>query len=207
MSTTRGSRRYRTATVVAGGLLGVVLLAGPAGAQDPNDPYGSTTTTTAPPATATIELSVDSGPRGTDIGVFACGYAPGTTGGSVTFDGTVVASGLVASAQGCLTGTGNAPPGSAPLTIRVPDDARPGNRNVCSVVSGYNTPCAQFQVRNQGEAEGGVLGNRITNDSLFGGSLPKTGLAIGALLAIAAVLIVGGRALLADERRRRRTAQ
>lgn len=207
-----GLRRaaMRWALVGACALVASASFTSAASAQE--GPYGSTSTSSPPPRVATLRLTVDAGPRGSQVGVFACGYAPGSTDGSVSFDGSVVASGLIANADGCLTADGSPGPTGAPLTIRVPDDARPGQRNVCSVLAGYNTPCAKFQVQNgngQGQGDTEVQGATVTRESGgqrgSGGSLARTGLALGAFVAAAAALLVVGRALLSRSRRLRRS--
>lgn len=190
----------RKAAVAAGLVVLLALSVATAGAQD--GPYGSTTTTTTAPRRATIALTVTSGPPGTDVGVFACGYDPGAEGGSLTFDGTVLAAGLIANGDGCLTGTGNAPPGGAPVTVRVPPTARPGNHNVCSMLPGYNTPCARFRVTTRGRSDehrAEVRGESIGRTSNGGSSAPPR-IAAALLLALA-VFVVGRMALTARGRR------
>jgi hypothetical protein len=201
-------------TTGAAALLLVVLglLAGPAGAQDGDDPYGSTSTTRRPPRTATIQLSVSSGPRGTSVEARACGYAAGAAGGSITFSGQVVAAGLFAGADGCLTTDGSNRP-----TFSVPPDSKTGSHPVCAVLAGYNSPCARFRVtdnpgRGRSEVEGVQIergspgGSSSGNAQVLGVSLPVTGLAVGVLVVVALTLMVVGRVLLESPRHRRSSA-
>ncbi|MFP5257298.1 MAG: hypothetical protein ACLGI8_15780 [Acidimicrobiia bacterium] len=223
MSTSMRSIRLLLATGAAIALSALMGL--PAGAQE--DPYGSTTTTTAPTGEATIELTSEVGPAGGEVGVFACGYLPSEDDdaprGSITFDGEVLVGGLVVNAEGCLTtggqggGRSAATAGqasrTAPLTIVIPEDSRPGQHRVCAVMAGWNTPCAKYRVENPrvkgvsterpGQAGGGdaqVAGT--STDRLLG--LPVTGAAIGVLVLTAIVLVAVGRILLKAQRLARR---
>lgn len=204
MAKRRTSRTAGAAALVLCSLVALLAAVAPAGAQDPQDPYGSTSTSAPPARTATIEIDPTVGPVGAQVEVTACGYEPATTNGSITFGGTLVASDLVADAHGCLSSGGRRP------TFRVPDDSRPGTHHVCAEVPGYNTPCARFRVENGGgsggpDTDAEVLGNSVERPAgvdVFGASLPKTGIAAGAVVLLALVLIVGGRTMLEESRRR-----
>lgn len=181
----------------------------PGGPPDgrPCDPYGSTSTTRPQgKPRATIRLTSNVGPDDIDVGVFACGYIPGETGGSVTFDGRVVASPLTANADGCLERQGGGgrsallaaklaarQQSEAPLTIHIPDGASPGRHQVCSVMAGYNTPCANYRVQGEGAGE-------------TPRGLAFSGIEVALLIAAALALLVGGAAAVTAARRRRQAA-
>jgi hypothetical protein len=196
-----GTLRGRVGALVVGGLLLAVFVGAPASAQDPPDPYGSTSTTKRPPRTATIQVSPTTGPSGTRVSVNACGYAPGTAGGSITFDGVTVATGLIAGSDGCLKAGGSQP------TFIVPQ-SRPGTHHVCAVVAGSNTPCTRFRITQGGggsSSRSQVQGEQIARTADGSGSL--SGSRIAAALLLGLVLLVGGRWALEARSRRRREAE
>jgi hypothetical protein len=197
-----GTLRGRVGALVVGGLLLAVFVGAPASAQqDPDDPYGSTSTTRRPPKTATIQITPTTGPSGTRVSVNACGYTPGTAGGSITFDGAVVATGLIAGSDGCLEAEGDQPRFTVPQSRR-------GTHRVCAVVAGSNTPCARFRITQSGGGNppgSQVEGEQIARTADESGSLAGPGIAAALLLGLA--LLVGGRWGFEARSRRRREAE
>lgn len=188
--------RLARTTIVAVSLL--IVLLGPASiaaAQDPSDPYGGTTTTTAtdpgprpsctlrtsaaaPGSTATVR--VEAAPRGTTI--------------EVRFDGASVASETA-------TGPGSSPRVDVDIDFTVPSDASPGEHTVIAVGADFSAACG---TANSGGVE--VLGAEQSQGGGDGGgsALPHTGVYVAVLVAVGLALLVAGRALLEAGRRRRR---
>lgn len=174
------------AVVVA---LSVAFLAGtPASAQE--DPYGSTTTTRPPGGEPSCHLRTRSGVVGSRATVTVRAVPRGTT-VRVLFDGQQVA-------EGQATGPGSSPRMNIDIDFTVPE-AEPGAHEVTAVGVDFSVSCrtgtgARFEVLASGESRGG------------GGSLARTGVYVGLLVAVAGALLVAGRALLVESKRRRRRA-
>jgi hypothetical protein len=155
------------------------------------------------------------------VGVEACGYDTADAGkaGSITFDGDAVLA-VTLDDDGCLVpGTGS---NGLPNSFVVP--GRPaGDYQVCAVFAGEATPCTAFAVTAGGgepgpDGDGDVevlAGETVRGSSATErvegagversrssglGSLARTGIGIAGLLALAAVLLLAGRALLLRRR-------
>jgi hypothetical protein len=168
------------------------LTAAPAGAQD-DDPYGNTTTTAPPGQTPSCQLRTDAGPVGSRASVTVKSVTRGAT-VRLLFDGRQVATAEA-------TGPGSSPRTNVDIDFTVPE-SQPGMHEVTAVGADFTASCRTshgdgFEV----VADGEVLGNQVTRDN-GGGSLPKTGVYLGILLAIAVGLLLLGRALLTGSKRR-----
>ena len=190
-----GSAR-RGIAVLVGVLVALALSASftsPAGAQD-DDPYGNTTTTSAPPGqTPSCLLRTEAGAVGSRASVTVRSVARGST-VRLLFDGRQVASAEA-------TGPGNSARTNVDIDFTVPE-AQPGMHEVTAVGADFTASCRTshgdgFEV----VADGEVLGATVTRDQ-GGSSLPKTGVYLGILLATAVGLLLLGRALLAGSKRR-----
>ena len=185
-----------------------ILLAGAAAAQD--DPYGSTSTTagSGPPGAATCELTVTSGEPGVE------GTA---TVHNVPFGGTVrillggIEVGRATAPQSAqsvgapvLLGGQVLPQQAARTTVTVPfvvPSMPPGPYLMTAVGVDFAGVCS---AETGGHVD--VLGETVTRDG-GGRSLPRTGIYVLLLLAIAVALVLTGRALIEESRRRRRRAE
>jgi hypothetical protein len=186
------STRLRLLGAVGAGVMAVLLLAGPVAAQD--GPYGSTTTTRP-----------DGGPRP------SCRLNPGAVapGSSSSARVTAVPRGstvrIFFAGEQVAEAEASGPGSSARVNVNVPytvPEVDPGSYPVTAVGETFTAPCGEQRV--EGESE--VRGAQVPRGGGGSGSLPRTGLTVGLLLAVALALIVGGRALLEGARRRRQTA-
>jgi hypothetical protein len=191
-------RRVRRASGVVVALLvalGVAasITGAPASAQE--DPYGNTTTTSAPPGhTPSCRLRTESGEVGSRASVTVQSVARGST-VRLLFDGLPVA-------EEEATGPGSSPRTNVDIDFTVPP-ARPGMHEVTAVGADFSASCrtsqgSGFEV--VGEAR--VLSAHVTRGDSGGSSLPRTGVYLGLLLAVAIGLLLLGRVLLAGSRRR-----
>lgn len=196
-TTTKLARSAAIAVLLAMSAL-LALFIAPAGAQD--DPYGNTTTTTTAPGDApTCTFTLKAGLPG----------ASGTvTVSNVPFGGTVrvliggteagrATAPLQAQALGApvLFGGQALPSGPATTTLTVPfvvPKLPPGTYLVSAVGVDFTITCE--------DPEFTVLGSKAGRS----GTLPRTGIYVGLLLAVAIALTLGGRALLAESKRRKR---
>jgi LPXTG-motif cell wall-anchored protein len=127
----------------------------------------------------------------------------------ILFDGDQVGSGdaeadAVANARSSVVRFGGAsvPAGVATATVVIDFvvPSRPqGTYIVTAVGATFTAPC--------GPGIGGEFGVLATTTGGDDGSLPKTGIYVGVLVAVALALLVAGRALLVASRRRRRRAR
>lgn len=196
------------ATTVLVAAAAVVLGAAPATAQTCDPAYGCPPTipsTTAPPTTCSVEAEIVTSGDLVDVAVFD---APANALVDLTFDGQVVA-----------TGRANAS-GDATITFTVPDGTGEGSHTVFAVGAGFSANCGTVQgaaVLGGGEDAGGGgsggggsggagAGAGRGSDGVLGGSLARTGIEIGLLLAVALVLVLAGHRFLRSARRRRRRA-
>jgi hypothetical protein len=185
----------------------VVTLSAPAWAGD--DPYGSTTTTTvAPGETPSCNLDVGEGPPGAAVTATVGDVPLGTT-VRILFDGQEVgratADDTAANAASPVVVFGGRTLGAGTATATVEIDfvvpARdPGRYAVVAVGPAFTSTCT---FGSQGDF--GVLAAGAATDGGDEGSLPKTGVYIGILVAIGIALVVVGRTVLAASRRRRST--
>jgi hypothetical protein len=176
--------------------IAVVLVAmlagvGSAAAQDdPYDPYGPTSTD--PPTVSSTEagcsLSVDDGQAGRAVTATVTNVPVGEL-VRILFGGIEV---------GRATATG---PGDAGLTtVTIPytvPSMTAGRYLIVAVGSTFTADCAE----SFGVEVGGVSAERPGGN---GGALPRTGIYVGLLLAIAFALLVGGRALVEGSHQRRK---
>jgi hypothetical protein len=188
----------------------LVLAVGPVPPADAGDgPYGPTTTT-EPPAGADPTCSLNKGsgvpgdrvtasvtnvPVGQVVRIFFDGeeVARSEAGAEVVANGrsTVVLLGGTVVAAGVETTT-------VTIDFNVPD-VDPGRYAVAAVGDTFTSAC--------GSGEGGefaVLASRVGGGSGGDDSLPKTGIYVALLVAVALALVLGGRALLGASRRRPR---
>lgn len=184
--------RWAALAALTAGL--VAALPAPA-ASAGEGPYGPTTTTAAPPpqgAEAGCELSLEAG-------------TPGDT-GTATVSGVEAGQTVRLLFGGVEGGRGQAPADAADgrgavvvaFTVPALDE---GRYLVTAVSATFTVECgAGFTI-------GAVLGSVVepSADQQLG-PLPKTGVYAGVLVAIAIALLVLGRSLLAESRRRRRRA-
>lgn len=185
-------RRAVPGAIVAACCLILVGVAGPAGAQDP---YGGTTTTTGttpPELRPACALSVTAGAPGTSVSAQVTNVPSGGT-VRILLGGTEVGRGT---AQATTATT-------LAIAFVVPDLA-PGRYLVTAVGADFTLRCGpdadgMFEVLagSQGRADGGS----------GSGSLPRTGIYVGLLLALALALFLAGRALLEASRRRSARAE
>ena len=198
----RQSSGYRWRAVVSVAAVCASLAAthvAPAGAQE--DPYGSTTTTAPRGQTASCQLKTKSAPPGGSATVTVRAVPRGDD-VRVLFDGEEVA-------EAEATGPGTSPHVSVDITFTVPMSAEAGTHQVVASGASFSVACqtgngADFEVTASGE----VLGEQITREGhgSGGSALPKTGVYLGFLVAIAALLVLLGRAFMEASRLQRRQA-
>ena len=190
--------RWRAAVTVAALCTMLVSQMATAGAQDP---YGSTTTTAGPPGqTPSCQLKDDSAPPGGSATV-AVRSVPRGDEVRVLFDGQEVASAEA-------TGPGGSPHVNVDITFTVPETAEAGPHQVAASGPTFSVECQtgngdDFEVTPEGE----VMGAQETRGEGSGGTgLARTGIYVGFLLALAAVLLLLGRALMDASHLQRRQA-
>ncbi len=192
------TRRWGIAVVLLVALLTLPALAGQASAQDP---YGSTTTE-APPLTAEVicTASASAGRPGDSVTVTVSNVPAGQ---SVR----ILLGGVEVARADAPAGPGETVTVTATFTI----PETPPREYLISAVGGtFTAECADgFTLvagatidRQPGGGSAGGSGGRGSG----GGALPRTGIYVGLLIAIALVLLLVGRALLEGSRRRRRRA-
>ena len=164
----------------------LLMTALPAQAQD--DPYGSTSTTQAPTLAPSCRLGLVAGAPGTEGEVTVENVPPGGT-VRIIVDGREI--GRATAPQG----------GAAQVTLVVPfevPDISPGSYPVSVVGANFTITCVganQLEVLAASEGLGSG-----------GGSLPRTGVYVALLVAIAVALLLLGRLLLEASRRKRERA-
>lgn len=199
-----GTGAVRVLAVVAL-LFAVLVPAGLAGAQD--DPYGSTTTTSAAPGpTPSCRLSASTSAAG-DTVVAQVQHAP--RGGTlrVLFDGEPVA-------EAVAEGPGESPWVNVDIPFTVPE-REPGTYPVTVVGAQMTASCGSSSTPDSGgsaEVRGLTISRGFDGPSPSAsggglGALPKTGAGVLLLLAIALALVLVGRPLVTAARRRRAAAE
>lgn len=199
-------RRAAIGAVFAACCLALVGAVGPAAAQDP---YGgtTTTTTTAPPELEpACALSLTAGAPGAAASVRVTNVPFGATvrillGGSEVARGTAPLQGQSADAPVAFGGqvlAAQATTTTLDIAFTVPD-LTPGRYLVTAVGADFTLRCGPdpdglFDVLGSAQGQGG--------GDVGGGSLPRTGIYVGLLLAVALALFLIGRALLSASRRR-----
>ena len=181
-----------------------LVFALPAAAQD--DPYGPTSTTTTAPGSLvpSCRFDLEAGVPGATATVTVHNVPPGGTvriiiGGEEAGRATAPLQGQAASSPVLFGGV--ALPAQATTTdLDVPfvvPDLPPGQHLVTAVGADFTITCETeaIEVLGASESRGG------------GGSLPRTGIFVALLLAIALALFLVGRALLHASRRRRDAAE
>jgi hypothetical protein len=167
------------------------------GCDNPSTTAASTTSTptTAPTeGTPSCSLSASSATPGSRVDVLVQSVPDGTS-IDILFGGNVVAHGTAGASSAATKG-------SIGLSFTVPS-VPPGSYPVEAVGAGVNLECGAgdgadgFGVLGTGGEQGGDQGRG-------GGSLARTGIAVGVLVAVAIGLIVVGRVVLAGSRRRQR---
>lgn len=192
-------RRLLAALLIVGvGSLGVA-----SAASGQEDPYGSTSTTstTAPSSDPVCGTSLESAQVGASVTATVSNVPPGTT-VRILFNGSEVASGTAdvqaQSVGGPVLFGGVSLPaqanGSVSLKFAVPD-VPPGTYTIAAVGDTFTVICGSGGFTVLGASQGG------------GGSLARTGVFAGLLLAIALVLLLVGRALMEESKRRKRRAR
>ncbi len=174
----------RLVAAITAGLLLAGLAAAPAVAGEP--PYGGTTTTTGDGTDVDCELSDARGSSGDTITATVSGVTVGET-VRIVFDGEEVA-------REVATAT------TVVLEFTVPPRPR-GSYEVAAVGDSFTTSC--------GRASGRftiVRGATLERGDDGGGSLPRTGIYIGLLVAVALGLLLLGRALLSARNDRERSS-
>jgi hypothetical protein len=169
---------------------GLAAAAPSAGAQE--DPYGGTTTTTAAGASVGCELHASSGTVGSSASVTVRDVKPGAH-VRVLFDGEEVAE---ATADAESNG-----PADLDIAFEVPSRA-PGSYEVFAVGPSFSARCATAAGVAAYEVVRGVAGGGGGSS----GFLPRTGVELVALIALACTVIAVGLQLRATARRRRGAA-
>jgi hypothetical protein len=169
------------------------LWAGPAAAQD--DPYGSTSTTGGNGTQPSCQLRTRSAHPGETVTVRLRAIPRGEE-VEVRLDGEVVA-------RATASSSGSSPRVSFDVDFVVPSDTVSGEHDVTAVGAAFTASCTtgngdRLEVQADSEVRG------IQQDR--GGSLPRTGIYIALLLAVAVALLLVGRAVLKESRRRARAA-
>lgn len=188
-------RRAAIGALVAACCIALLGVVGPAAAQDP---YGGTTTTstTEPPELEpACALSLTAGAPGASASVRVTNVPLGATvrillGGSEVGRATAPVQG-----QAAVT--------TLDIAFTVPDLA-PGRYLATAVGADFTLRCGPdadglFEVLGSSQGQGG--------SGVGGGSLPRTGIYVGLLLALALALFLAGRALLSASRRRAEQAE
>lgn len=187
------SRTARWSAVASFAVAITLALAAPAHAAAGGDPYGSTTTTAGEPTIeVSCELSLTVGPPGTAVTATVLNVPFGDT-IRLLFGGTEVGRATAPLAA-------DATPGLTGVTIDfvVPEVAA-GGYLVTAVGGTFTGECSPdaglFDVLAATQSQGDG-----------GGALPRTGIYAALLVALALALVVAGRAVLAESRRRKRRA-
>jgi hypothetical protein len=172
--------------------LGVLTSLSVAPASGQEDPYGNTTTTTEHPGgKRTCQLRTESGEVGSRATVTVKGVTRGST-IRVLFDGQPVA-------EAEATAPGSSPQVNVDIDFTVPP-AEPGMHEVTAVGADFSASCRTSH-GDGFDVVGEVLGAEVTRDG-GGSSLPRTGLYLGALVAVAVGLLLVGRVLVTRSKRR-----
>lgn len=176
----------------------VVLGAAPVSAQD-GGPYGSTSTTGGPGTRPSCQLRTRAAAPGETVTVHLKAIPRGEQ-VEIRLDGEVVA-------KATATSSGSSPRVNFHVDFVVPSDTEPGEHVVTAVGADFTEPCRtangdNLQVADTEVLSGGQSRNRGDGG---GGSLARTGLYAGLLIAVAMGLLVVGRAVLAESRRRARS--
>ena len=175
--------------------LGLVTLGvGSAAAQD-GGPYGSTSTTRGPGTQPSCQLRTRSAQPGDTVTVRLKAIPRGEE-VEVRLDGEVVA-------EATATSNGSSPRVTFDVDFVVPSDTEEGDHEVSAVGAAFTASCTtgngeRLEVRASGE----VRGKRASTSD----SVAKTPLYGGLLLVLAVALLLAGRAVLAESRRRARAA-
>ncbi len=185
-------------------------LASPAGAQDGGG-YGGTTTTTGEPTLVTCNINLTAGGPGTSVTATVNNVPFGAT-VRLLLDGTEMARATAdlqaqSSGQPVLFGGQVLAAQATTTSVTIPwvvPLLPPGLYQVTVVGVDFTLLCnpedgGMFQV-----LAAGAERSRGLDPS--GGSLPRTGVYLGLLLAVALALVVAGRGALEASRRRRRQA-
>jgi hypothetical protein len=164
------------------------------------DPYGSTTTE-APSSSviATCALSAEAGQPGDSVSATVSGVPAGEL-VRILFGGIEVGRAEAAPGPELFT--------TVTIGFTVPD-VRADTYLVVAVGDTFTAECEAAFLIVAGEAiqrPGSVDADGNGNSGGGGGSLPRTGIYVGLLLAVAVALLLMGRALLEGSRRRRRRA-
>ena len=194
----------------------LALVASPAAAQDP-DPYGATTTTAPIDFFPTCHYTLDASAPGTAASLTVTNVPFGSTvrvlvGGVEAGRATAPLAAQAASA-GVLFGGAALPAQAATTTLVIPftvPDLPPGVYQVTAVGADFTLTCDQetIEVLGGGGSDGGAdSGTDGGKDSGGLGSLPRTGIYVGLLLASALILLLVGRALTEASRRKREEAE
>jgi hypothetical protein len=182
-----------------------VCFAGPASGQTPDDPYGETTTSGpgAPTPAASCELSITSGEPGASVTATVSNVPFGTTvrilfGGIEVGRGTTPVQGQSVGAP-VLLGGRVLPRQAARTTLSIDfvvPDVEPGSYLVTAVGVDFTCRCSP-ETGGMFDVLAAAVGRR------GGGALARTGIYVLLLLAIAFALLVVGRVLVQESRRRR----
>jgi hypothetical protein len=182
--------RVAIALAIALALVG----AAPAAAQD--GPYGSTSTTRGPGTQPSCQLRTRAAAPGETVTVHLRAISRGDQ-VEVRLDGEVVA-------QATAPSSGSAPRVNFNIDFVVPSDTEPGQHAVTAVGAGFTASCRTANGDDLQVAGSEVLSSGVERGG-GGGSLPRTGMYIALLVALALVLLVVGRAVLTESRRRARS--
>ena len=173
----------------------MALGAAPAGAQD-GGPYGSTTTTGGKGTRPACQLRTEVAAPGDTVTVHLKAIPRGDT-VEIRLDGERVA-------RATATSAGAPPRVSFDVDFVVPAGTAPGSHSVTAVGADFNVDCKTKRGEDLTVVEGAVLSKGESRGG-GGGSLARTGMYLALLLAVALGLLVVGRAVLAESRRRARS--
>jgi hypothetical protein len=178
-------RQLLVATLLA--VIAVPLAASASTAQTCDPYYGCGTTTTGgslPPSCSQAGGAVSGG----EVRFATVDHVPAGATIRITFDGVTVGSGLASAT------------GHANVAFTVPDEVGPGVHPVFAIGAAFSVACGTFGTT-EAPQPADVAGNNAERGA---SSLPRTGIEIAFLVALAVVLVVGGQRLVAYELRRRR---
>jgi hypothetical protein len=188
------ARRGRRGGAFALAVLVVLGLGvGSAAAQD--GPYGSTSTTAGPGTEASCQLRTRAAAPGETVSVRLKAIPRGER-VEIRLDGETVA-------EATATSSGSSPRVNLDVDFVVPADTEPGEHIVTAVSAGFNASCQTANGDNLEVASGAVLSG---GEERGGGSLARTGMYAAILVVTALGLLLVGRAVLTESRRRARSA-
>ncbi len=188
------ARHGRRAVLGLVALIALTVAAAPVAAQD-GGPYGSTSTTAGPGTQPSCQLRDRVAAPGESVTVHLRAIPRGEQ-VEIRLDGEVVA-------EATADSSGSSPRVNMDVDFVVPADTEPGEHAVSAVGAAFTASCTTANGDDLEVASGAVLSG---GEERGGGSLARTGMYLAVLVAIAAGLLIVGRAVLLESRRRARSA-